>query len=260
MNASLPRLLVAALVLALLARAAWVAWHRRALALAVWRSIRLRHVAGSIALLAAVIATSVAAVAAVPALGRGLGDLVATTGNAVFAPVDVAAEATGAGGADGPDLVFLGFVTLFLAGLACLLPWFAFVEEEVFRAGAETWGLPTRVLAALVFGAAHLVMLVPLAAAIGIAVAGFVYGELYRRGVATGRPTAPAPLVAAFRPTRRSVRSVVRVTTDVADQRAHVRRQVDGVYTSTVWHTTFNTTVIVLVWALFVADQLLRDV
>lgn len=257
MPASLPRLVVAALVLALLARAAWVAWGRRSLAVAVWREIRPRHVFGSVALLVVVVATSVTAATLLPALGRGFGDLVATSGNAVFAPLDVAADAAGATSGGDPDLLFVGFVTVFLSLLALLLPWFAFVEEEVFRAGAETWRLPTRVAGALVFGAAHLVMLVPAAAAIGISVAGFVYGERYRRGVATGRPTAPAPLVAAFRPTPRSLRSAQRRTADPLAQREHVRRQVDGIFASTVLHTAFNTTVVVLVWATFVADQFL---
>lgn len=260
MPTSLPRLLLALLVLGLLGRAARVAWARRDLATAVWGSIRVRHVIGSLALLVVVIGVSVLSATAVPLLARGLGDLFATTGNAVFAPVDVAAEATGAGsdGASGPNLLFLAAVTAFLGLLAALLPWFAFVEEEVFRAGAETWSLPGRVLAALVFGAAHLVMLVPLAAAVGISVAGFAYGELYRRGVATGQRPAPVALRRAFRPTRRSLRAVRVVADDVVEERAHVRRQVDGLYASTVWHTTFNTTVVTLVWATFVLDQLLR--
>lgn len=256
MPTSLPRLLLALAVVALLARAAWVAWHRRDLALAVWGRIRPRHVVGSLVLLVVVIATSVTATAAVPWLGRGLGDLFATTGNAVFAPVDVAAEATGAGRGGGPDLAFLALVTAFLAVLVALLPWFAFVEEEVFRAGAETWGIATRVVAALVFGAAHLVMLVPVAAAIGISVAGFVYGELYRRGVAGRGEVAPDALARAFRPTRRSVRSVGRVATDPATAAAQVRRQLDGIATSTVWHATFNTTVVTLVWLTFAVDAL----
>lgn len=256
MPTSLPRLLLAIAVVALLARAAWVAWHRRDLALAVWGRIRPRHVAGSLLLLVAVIATSIAATSLVPWLGRGLGDLFATTGNAVFAPVDVAAEATSAGRGDGPDVAFLAIVTLFLAVLASLLPWFAFVEEEVFRAGAETWGIATRVVAALVFGAAHLVMLVPIAAAIGISVAGFVYGELYRRGVAGQGEVAPAALARAFRPTRRSIRSVGRIATDPVSAATHVQRQVDGIATSTVWHATFNTTVVSLVWLTFAVDAL----
>ena len=101
-------------------------------------------------------------------------------------------------------------------------------------------------------------MLVPLAAAVGISVAGFTYGELYRRRVASGDRTAPLALRRAFRPTRRSARAVRRTASDVLEERAHVRRQVDGLYASTVWHTTFNTTVVTLVWALFVLDQLLR--
>lgn len=261
MLSSVSRLLLALLVLGLLARAARAAWAHRDLTLAVWRSIRMRHVLGSIALLAVVISVSVLSAAAVPLLARGLGDLVATSGNAVFLPVDVAAEATGASSADptvGTNTVFLIAVTAFLGLLAVLLPWFAFVEEEVFRAGAETWTLPRRFGAALVFGAAHLVMLVPLAAAVGISVAGFAYGEIYRHGVRSGRRPAPRALRRAFRPTRRSVRAVQRSTTDLVEEPTHVRRQVDGLYASTVWHATFNTTVVSLVWTMFALDQLLR--
>ena len=259
MPSSLPRLLLALLVLGLLARAARVAWSRRDLALAVWRSIRLRHVVGSLVLLATVVAASVLSATAVPALSHGIGDLFATSGNAVFVPLDVAAEATGAStDVRAPNYAFLAAVTVFLGLLAALLPWFAFVEEEVFRAGAEAWSLPTRIGAALVFGAAHLVMLVPLAAAVGISVAGFTYGELYRHGVAAEGRTAPAALRRAFRPTRRSVRAVRRSVSHAADERAHVRRQLVGLHTSTVWHTTFNSTVVLLVWAAVVLDQLLR--
>ena len=260
MPSSLPRLVLALLVLGLLGRAAAVAWSRRDLAVAVWRSVRPRHLVGSLGLLAVVVTVSVLSASAVPLLAHGLGDLFATSGNAVFAPVDVAAEATGAttDSSTGPNLVFLAAVTAFLALLTVLLPWFAFVEEEVFRAGAETWSLPMRIGAALVFGAAHLVMLVPVAAAVGISVAGFAYGELYRRGVGSGRQTAPSALRRAFRPTPRSTRAVQQLATDIDEERAHVRRQVEGIHASTVWHTTFNTTVVTLVWITFVLDQVLR--
>jgi len=251
------RLLLALLVLVLLARAARVAWSRRDLALAVWGGIRPRHVVGSLVLLVAVVSVAVLAAAAAPLLGRGLGDLFATTGNAVFAPVDVAAEATGAATTPGPNLAFLAVVTVFLGLLALLLPWFAFVEEEVFRAGAEAWGLPTRVGAALVFGAAHLIMLVPVAATLGIAVAGFAYGEIYRRGVARPARPAPAAMRRAFRPTRRSSRAISQVAVDVLDTHGHQERQVDGLYASTVWHTTFNTTVVILVWVTFLLGEVL---
>lgn len=253
---SVVRLLLALLVLALLARAARVAWSRRDLALAVWRGIRPRHVVGSLGLLVVVVTVTVTLAMALPVLAYGLGDLFSTTGNAVFAPVDVAAEATRAVSGDGANIGFLVVVTVFLLVLALLLPWFAFVEEEVFRAGAEAWGLPTRVGAALVFGAAHLIMLVPVAAALGIAVAGFAYGEVYRRGVARRPRPAPAAVRRAFRPTRRSSRAVRQVAVDTIDTHLHVRRQVDGLYASTVWHATFNTTVVSLVWVTFVLDEL----
>lgn len=257
MPVPLPRLLLAVAVLALLARSAWVAWARRDLARAVWRSVRPRHVIGSLVLLVTVVAVTVAAATAVPLLARGLGDLFATTGNVVFAPVDVAAEAAGGAADTGPNLWFVGIVTVFLAVLALLLPWFAFVEEEVFRAGAEAWSLPVRIGAALVFGAAHLVMLVPLAAAIGIGVAGFAYGEVYRRRARRTGPPAPAAARRAFRPTRRSRAAIRRQAVDAVAAVELREHQTAAVFTSTVWHTTFNSLVVTLVWLALVLDELL---
>ncbi len=271
------RLLVAVLVLLLLARAGRVAWTRRELARDVWRSVGRRHVLGAFALLVLVIGTSLALISAAPVLGRGLGDLLGTTGNVVFAPVDAAADATSVGTTDASPfgtVAYLVAITLFLGTLLALLPWFAFVEEEVFRAGAESWTLPQRVVAALRFGAAHLVMLVPFAAAIAIGVAGFVYGEIYRRGVEAG-PSAPASVRSAFRPTKRSTAAAhlearsempagvghdsesgsVAALQELALHDA-LERQVRGLHASTVWHTSFNSLVVVLVWLTLVLDAL----
>lgn len=234
-----------------------MAWSRRDLALAVWRAVRPRHVVGSLGLLVAVVGVTVAASTAVPLLARGLGDLFATSGNVVFAPVDVAAEAARDAAGDAPNLWFVGAVTLFLALLALLLPWFAFVEEEVFRAGAEAWSLPVRILAALVFGAAHLVMLVPLAAALGIGVAGFAYGEVYRRRARGADARTPAVARRAFRSTRRSRAAIRERAVDTADAVALHDRQAAAVFASTVWHTTFNSLVVSLVWLALVLDELL---
>lgn len=249
------RLLLAVVVLVLLGRAAVVAWDRRALVVDVWRSVRPRHVLAGVGLVAAIITVTTLAIAAVPALGRGLGDLVGTAGNAVFAPVDVVAEVTGGGGPglDAGDVAYLAVTTLFLVLLVVLLPWLAFVEEEVFRAGAEAWSLPTRIGAALVFGAAHLVMLIPVGAALGIAVAGFAYGEVYRRGVTAG-PTAPHSLRETFRSTRRS-RAALR---EAPDPVAAQERQVAGVHRSTVLHTAANTVVVALVWLALLLEVLAR--
>lgn len=262
---SLPRIVLALAVVVLMARAGRVAWSRRDLALDVWRSVRLRHVAGGVALVLVILTVTVSAVELVPWLGFGLGDLFGTSGgNAVFAPVDVAGEAvTPDGQLDGGDVLYLAVVTVFLALLAALLPWFAFVEEEVFRAGAEAWSVGRRVAAAAVFGAAHLVMLIPLGAAIGLTVAGLVYGEVYRRGVRTGGPPPPRSLARAFRHTRRS-RAALAAALGGADAEhdplaaaRHVERQVAGIHRAAVLHTAANTVVVVLVWTTMVLDVLL---
>lgn len=260
---SLLRLLIAAWVLAMLARAARAAWSQRRLVLTVWGRVRVRHLLGSLGLLAVVLAVSVTLLEMVPVTRFGLGTLIDTGGNAVFTPLLEAARRSPATGSGGPDWLLAGGASVFLGLLAAVLPWLAFVEEEMFRAGLEIASPAREVGVALVFGAAHLVMLVPVAAALAIAVAGLAYGRIYRRAHrrADGGPLPP-PVAAAFRPTRRSARAAEQArsrhaapgtpvpapSAPVVD-RTPERRQAAAVLASTVWHTTFNTIVVVLVWA-----------
>lgn len=269
-TATIFRLLVAAWILITLARAARAAWSQRALLTTVWGAIRPRHVLGAVAGLAVVATVVLALLTFVPVTGYGLGSLIGVDGNAVFIPLDEAASRAPAGAPGGHDWTLIGLTTIFLGGLAVLLPWLAFVEEEVFRAGLEDATLGRQLRSALVFGLAHLVMLVPLAATLGIAVAGFGYGRAYRRGHAAAAAPPPA-VAAAFRPTKRSRAAAARArvgagsaaaiaggsggmllvapSTDVPEV-----RQAAGVLASTVWHTTFNTLVIVLVWLSIVIE------
>jgi hypothetical protein len=265
---ALLRLVIAAWILWTLARVARVAWRQRALTLALWRAIRLRHLAGALALLVVVASVAAALVTWVPGAGLGLGHLVGLTGNAVFAPLEEGLARAGPPPAGGPDWLLLVGATGFLGGLALVLPWLAFVEEEVFRAGLEDAGPVRVVLASLVFGLVHLVMLVPVGAALAIGVAGLAYATVYRR--AYGRAGTPggadAPTVAqeAFRPTARARAAADRARwqaraellaagahhpdqVDTVVWRPEVR-QVAGVFAAAVWHTTFNTTLVVLVW------------
>lgn len=276
--ALLLRVLISAWILFTLARAGRAAWAQRPLMLAIWRSIRPRHVVGCLGLLVAVGSVAVA-LTQLPLLAFGLGDLIDFDGNAVFVPLDEAAQATAPTTPGGVNWGLLALSTLFLGGLALLLPWLAFIEEEVFRAGIEDASLGRELLAALVFGAAHLVMLVPLSAALAIGVGGFVYGRLYRAGVrdgAAGRLVAPEPLRRAYRPTKRAKAALGRATqrrlegapatTEAAAElgvltevsagiaREALDAQVAGVWRSTVWHTTFNTMVVVLVWLAYAAS------
>lgn len=260
MSTSPLRLLLAGLILVLLARAATVAWHHRSLAFEIWGRIGWRQVAGAVALLFAV-ATLALLLLEVPPLRWGLGDLVGFTGNAVFVPLEEAASAAGPPPETGPDLVLIGLSTAFLGPLLLMLPWLAFVEEELFRAGLEATSRPQEAWWALRFGLVHLLMLVPVGATLAIGAAGYVYGRVYRRAHDRwdGQPL-PLPVAATFRPTRRSAeaaaaaRRAVPVTTlttevDVAPDLTPERRQAYGVLCSTVWHATFNSLVVLTVWA-----------
>jgi len=222
------RLLVAVVILALLARVLRPAWRNRRLALRVWSSIRPRHVLGSIALLAVVMTVVLGLLTFVPPTRAGLGSLIGLTGNALFAPVEEAAvrsEQAPDGG--GGQALLLAGTGAFLVLLLALFPELAHREELAFRQGLERASPGRELWAALRFGLAHMVMLVPLAAALAIAVAGFAYGRIYRRayanltaGVAAGGVEPPITVPAA---------------------------RAQAVLAATVWHTTFNSLVVVLV-------------
>jgi hypothetical protein len=267
---TLLRFAVSAWVLVMLARGARAAWGQRRLALLVWRRVRPRHVLGSLALLLVVVSVAGVLLTVVPPLRFGLGSLVGLGGNAIFAPLEQAAagSATATGTASGTDWPLLLGSTAFLGLLALLLPWFAFVEEEVFRAGLEDAAPAREVRVALWFGLVHLVMLVPVGAALAIGVAGLVYGRIYRHAHARadGRDL-PRPLAEAFRPTRRSAAAADRARSGHGPEdpdappagdgeapavtlvdRTPERRQAQAVLASTVWHATFNTLVVGLVW------------
>jgi hypothetical protein len=262
------RLAIAVWILWTLARVARVAWRQRALAVALWRAIRPRHLAGTLGLLVVVASVAVSLVTWVPGASFGIGHLVGLTGNAIFAPLEEGLARAGPPPAGGPDWVLLVGATVFLGGLALLLPWLAFVEEEVFRAGLEDAGPLRVVIASLVFGLVHLVMLVPIGAALAIGVAGLAYAAAYRRAYrragALGAEEPPAVAQQVFRPTARARSAADRARwqaradllaagehgpdpVDVAVRRPEVR-QAAAVFSAAVWHTTFNTTLVVLVW------------
>lgn len=233
------RVLVALAVAALLGRAARPAWRNRGLALAVWQRIRPGHVLGCLALLAVVLATAVGLMTLVPVSGFGLGSLIGLTGNAVFAPLEEAVVRVGepAAAANRTDWGLLVVTVGFLGGLLLLLPWLAYVEEQVFREGLEDAAPVREVWAAVRFGLVHLVMLIPVAAALAIAVAGFAYGRVYRH--------------AYHRAARRQRTGQFGVP--VVEAAATQRTRDEAVLTATVWHTTFNSLIVVLVMVGFLA-------
>lgn len=267
------RLLIAAWILVTLVRAGRAAWHQRALVMAIWRAWRPRHLAGVIGLFVLVAGVATVLLNFVPYMNLGLGNLLGTETNAVFAPLEQAIAAAPIP-TSGPDWPLLLLSSLFLLPLAVVLPWLAFVEEEVFRGGLEEQGLGGQAWRALVFGLAHLVMLVPIGAALAVGVAGFVYGRVYLRAHADPRPV-PDAARRSYRPSKRG-RHAIEVRTPppepVADPSAYLapivgsaatdlmlgpadamRRQVSGVFEAAVWHSAFNTALVLAVWATFVA-------
>ncbi len=261
------RLAIAGWILVTLGRASRGAWAHRRLITTVWSRIRPRHVAGAAALLVVVVAAASTMIETVPGLGLGLGSLVGTTSNAVFTPLEEAVARTGPPSAGTVDWALLLLATAFLLPLAALLPWLAFVEEEVFRAGLEDASMGRELRSALVFGLAHLVMLVPLGAALAVGGAGYVYGRVYRSAYARSDGSeVPGVVLRSFRPTRRSRAAAERARTPQGvltaagvggiEDRSPERRQADAVLTSAVWHTTFNTLVVLLVWATLVLAAL----
>jgi hypothetical protein len=283
------RAAIALWILWLLVRVARASWRQRELTLALWRAVGVRHAGGALVLLVLVAGVAGALVRWVPGADLGIGHLVGLTGNAVFAPLEAGLARAGPPPASGPDWPLLLGASLFLGPLLLLLPWLAFVEEEVFRAGLEDAGPRRLVGSCLVFGLVHLVMLVPVGAALAIAVAGAAYTLVYRRAhAAAGQPGGPrAPAVArrSYRPTRRARAAAARARPlrDHEDRDHEVRdhevrhhepahaphdaplgvrpgepeeRQAAAVFAAAVWHTTFNSVLVVLVWFAFAVAAL----
>lgn len=257
------RIAGAVLIVAALLRAGRVAWDQRELVRGVWRSVTWRHLLGGLAVLVGLVAVLQVLLTVAPVTRHGLGDLVGFTGNAAFLPLEEAAAAAGPPPARGPDVALIAIASVFLLPLLAILPWLAFAEEELFRAGLEVRGVTGEVTVALVFGLAHLVMLVPLAAALAVGGAGFVYGRVYRAAV-RARVVPPVFALTAYRPTRRA-RAAVAGAADaptahlgVGDALLAYERQAAGVFAATVLHTVVNAMVIALVYGSIVLYALRR--
>lgn len=76
--------------------------------------------------------------------------------------------------------------------LVLLIPVFAHNEERMFREGAETWSRGRRIRTPVVFGLAHLLMGIPIAAGVALAVSGIYYQWVYLHAVRPRRPEIDA--------------------------------------------------------------------
>lgn len=138
----------------------------------VWSRVTPRVVLETIAMLGVVVALAVAGWHWAPFLQHGwLGWATGSEGNALFSPI--------------AHMSFSQYWGLRVLGALCfgaillMLPFWAEVEEKIFRAHRLEWNRIVK--ASIVFGLVHLIVGVPLIAAPILSVVGLFYGFVYRR-------------------------------------------------------------------------------
>jgi hypothetical protein len=142
----------------------------RRLAGDIVRGIRWRHFLPVPFMLAAIIGVA-SLVMLIPGMSWGWWTALGGTGNPVFG-----SSASTAGSAL-EWLIPLIFIVLLLPAL----PLFAHAEERMFRAGAESWSVRTRVLKAVQFGIIHAAVGIPIGAAMALSVGGGCFIWWYLR-------------------------------------------------------------------------------
>lgn len=193
----------------------------------VWSHFTWKRAALSLLLLCATIAIAFSIPQLLPWTGYGWMHLFSEGGgNVIFAPIASSGDAV-SGGAGAGFYAARAFMLLFLVGLAAILPFFAHMEEVAFRRGVHA---PGRVaLQSLKFGLLHMIVGIPLSAALALAGVGYVYAQLYLRQY-------------------RKVRAMGFDEEYCQDQ---------GVLYATVWHTLYNTLAVSLVALALVLEVLL---
>ncbi len=143
---------------------------RRSDTVELLRGVRLRHLWPAPLVLAAVVATF-AALWLVPPLRFGWWTLIGGQGNIVFGTTEETR------GTPLEVIVPVVFVLLLLPALPLLVE----AEERRFRLGAEGWSTGRRLVRGLQFGLLHLVVGIPVAAALALSVAGWWFTWVYLR-------------------------------------------------------------------------------
>jgi len=161
------------------ARAAVRSSELRRRTLDIVRDVRPAHVLRALPVLAVVLVLASLSLA-VPVLRTGWWTAIGGTGNIVTGATDRTR---------GTPLAWL-VPALFLALLVPLLPLFAEREEQIFRAGAESWSFWRRVRRGLEFGLAHVIMGIPIGVALALSVGGWYFTWMYLRAYRRGGRTA----------------------------------------------------------------------
>ncbi len=137
----------------------------------VLRGIRPRHFALALRVLAGVLIAVLMLLAPNTVLRWGWWESLGGTGNVIFAQSSHPAE----------WISRVALPILIVIALLVSLSLFALHEERAFRRGDEARGTGERLWRSLLFGLAHLVMGIPIGAALGLGVGGFGFSQAYRR-------------------------------------------------------------------------------
>ena len=149
----------------------------RARSLRIVRGLHLRHFAPVPFLAAAVVVTAILLVR-IPPLDFGWWSALGGEGNPVFGSTERTA------GTALEILIPLVFMTLLIPAL----PLFAEREEQIFRAGAEEWSTPKRILKGVQFGLVHAIIGIPIGFALALSIGGWWFTVAYLRGYRAGGP------------------------------------------------------------------------
>lgn len=138
----------------------------------IWRGLRLRHVLQAIRIILLVVASYYLIANLAPWTRWGWWSAVGGQGSVVLGHTDSVAD---------PSLSWVHRLApvVFLAALLCFLPSAARREERWFRLGSERRALLGRLLVAFAFGLLHLVMGIPIAAALALTAAGWGFQSIY---------------------------------------------------------------------------------
>ena len=137
----------------------------------VLRGVRARHFAKALAVLVLVLLAVAALLAPHTWLRWGWWEFLGGTGNVILGTTARRRHWVS-------HLVLPGLILIPLLISLCL---FALREERTFRRGDEASPLGERLWRAVLFGLAHLVMGIPVGAALALGVGGFGFSQIYRK-------------------------------------------------------------------------------
>lgn len=154
------------------------------------RGLRPRHFLRGFAVVVLTVLSYLALDKALPMLDVGWWSWLGGKGSILFGQSNAADAASAP-----PTLRLLPFVLPF--GLLVILPRAALLEERLFRRGTQHQSLAVRTRRQGVFGLMHLLMGIPLTAALALVVTGFAYQHIYLRRYAQSGLQGIAVLEAA---------------------------------------------------------------